>query len=262
MTLPGDRRALLALVLLASLAACRAAPAWEPVGGFELLPPPESWRDVTPGELEGWLDEARRSIASVHDYAATLETRERIEDELFPRRVIQLKLRERPFAAALETLEPPSEAGQRVWYDETESDELVAETPGLLGKLVGHVSLDPGGDLALENRRHPITDLGLARLLQQVDGQFAPELAQRPRLRSTEVAFGGKVLRLVDALVAREPPDPPLVHRLGFEADSGLLTYYGLAELLPDGLALVEEYAYRDLRLDPSFGPEAFRPAK
>lgn len=251
-----------ALLLFVFLAACRAAPAWEPLGGFELAPATGPWRGLEPRELERWLAGARAGLAPIRDYTATLETRERIGDELHPRRVLLVKLREQPFAAAAESLEPSSEAGQRVWYDGAKGRKLLAETPGLLGKLVGRVALDPTGALALENRRHPITDLGLTRLLEQVEAELVPALARRspPRLRTTEALLGSTRLLVVDALVPREPPDPPLVHRLGFEADSGLLSYYGQAELLPDGLALVEEYAYGDLSLNPGLGEECFRP--
>ncbi|HEX6884646.1 MAG TPA: DUF1571 domain-containing protein [Planctomycetota bacterium] len=248
--------------LLLVLPACRATPEWEPVGGFELVPSAAEWRDLSAAELRAWLEAARAQLTPVKDYTGTLETRERIGDDLHPRRVMHIQLREQPFAVAIETLEPASEAGQRVWYDESRSRELVAETPGFLGKLVGHVSLDPEGDLAMENRRHAITDTGLTRLLEQVEEEFVPALARRPRLRVAELAFGDTPLRVVDAVVPREPPDPPLVQRLGFQVEGGLLTYYGLAELLPDGLALVEEYAYRDLVLDPGLAPATFAPPK
>src|SRR5512134_2851030 len=102
-----------ALVLLAGLAAgCRAAPAWEPIGGFELVPAPDTWHDVEPRELADWLAEARARLASMRDYAAVLETRERIEDDVHPRRVLAVRVRERPFSACIETREPENERGQ------------------------------------------------------------------------------------------------------------------------------------------------------
>lgn len=151
-----------------------------------------------------------------------------------------------------------------MWYDETQGrGKMLAETPGLVGSIVGRVSIDPRGDLAMENRRHPLTDLGLVRLLEQVETNLTPLLmsARPPRARVAEIAEGGGELRLVDLLVPQEPPDPPLVHRLGFEAATGLLTYYGQAELLPEGIALLEEYYYRDLRPNLGLGAADFRPA-
>jgi hypothetical protein len=247
------------------LAGCLTRPLFDPVGGFELVHASQSsgWSEESPRAFEGWLAEARRGLATLPVYTAVLETRERIEDELFPRRLLALKLRQEPFGVAVETLEPESERGQRVWFDERKNDgELLAETPGFLGGLVGRVSLDPRSDLALRNRRHALTDIGLARLLAQVEAGFVPTLSMPvlPRIRAMEIELEGRAVRLVEALVPREVPDASLLHRFGFDREHALLTYYGLAELLPDGPALIEEYRYRDLVAAPELGDEDFMP--
>ena len=151
------RSFLLSIVLLAG---CRAAPAWEPIGGFELVGPADAGAvESAPQELLERVAAARAKLAAIPGYTAVLETRERIEDELHPRRVLRLKVRHDPFSIAVETDAPPNERGQRAWYDEDWNDgEMVAETTGLLGALVGRVSLDAEGDLAMRNRRHPLTD--------------------------------------------------------------------------------------------------------
>lgn len=254
-----------ALLLGALLSGCLTRPAFEPVGGFELVLAPDrgEWSELGARELENWLAAAHSALQPVADYSATLETRERIEDALHPRRVLALRVAERPFRVAAETLEPPAEKGQRVWYDASlRGGSLRARTPGFLGSLVGTVTLDPKGDLAMENRRHPITDIGLGRLLEQIEEGFGPSLRHRPapRIRSVETSLAGRPGRLVEALVSREPPDSALVHRFGFDDVSGLLVYYGLAELLPDGPALVEEYLYRDVCTNLGFPAEVFRP--
>ena len=254
-------RLLAGLVLIS--ASCLSRPAFEPIGGFELIDAEKgaAWSELEAGKLAGQLSAARTALRGLHDYEVTLETSERIGDELFPRRVMAVKVRHAPFSVFIETLEPPSEKGQRVWYDESWNHaEILAETPGFLGALVGRLSLDPEGDLALKNRRHPITSTGLLRLVELVDEVFVPELARARsiRARETEFVVGGRVLRLVDALVPRELPDPPLLYRFGF--DSGLLTYYGLAELFPDGAAVVEEYLYLDLRKNLGLTDTDFRP--
>lgn len=232
------RSLLLCTVLVAG---CRAAPAWEPIGGFELvgLGSPDA-AEIAPAELLERVATARARLAAIPGYTAVLETRERIEDELHPRRVMRLWLRHEPFSVAIETDAPANEKGQRVWYQQDWNDgELLAETPGLLGTLVGRVSLDPEGDLALQNRRHPLTDVGLLRLVEQVEERIAPELATTSLRRCTLA---------VEVQLPRVPSEPALVHRFGFDEESGLLVYYGLAELLADGPALVEEYLYRDVR--------------
>jgi DNA-directed RNA polymerase specialized sigma24 family protein len=257
------------LLLLAAplfLAACRSLPAWEPVGGFTLgeVTVESPWSELELQEFERWLGEACARLAPLADYSATLETRERIEDALYPRRVLSVRIRHAPFSVFAETHEPSGEKGQSVWYDERWNDgELLAETPGFLGRIVGRVSLDPRGDLALENRRHPITDIGLLRLLEQVEGALGPALAARhpPRVRSAEATLAARPVRLVEALIpADEEGTSAMLHRFGFDRDSGLLTYYGLAELLPDGPALVEEYLYRDVRPNLGLTDADFRP--
>jgi hypothetical protein len=255
------------LLALGPALGCRAAPAWEPLGGFELVDVErgEAWRELAPAELRERLAAARGALDAVRDHSAVLETRERIEDELHPRRVLLVKVRHEPFSVAIETTVPPSEKGQRVWYDERRSGgALLAETPGLLGRLVGRVALDPEGEIAMENRRHPITDTGLLRLLAQVEERFVPELDRRPppRVRATETTVAGRALLLADALVPREPPEAPALHRLGFDAATGFLVHYGLAELLADGPALVEEYLYRDVRTNLGLADADFRPGE
>jgi hypothetical protein len=150
-----------------------------------------------------------------------------------------------------------------VWYDAAADEPaLIAETPGLLGALIGRVALDPEGDLAMQNRRHPITDIGLRRLLEQVEHELGPTLARLPALRlaAWPVEIDARPARLVEAELARAAPAPPLVHRLGFDAASGLLVYYGLAELAPSGPELVEEYLYRALEPNAGLGPAEFAP--
>jgi hypothetical protein len=253
--------------VLLLLASCRSQPVFDPVGGFEISPSParEAWSELELEALRAELETAQAALASLPAYRATLETRERIGDELFPRRVMHVKLAEAPFRVTVETSAPASEAGQRVWFDERKNDgELVAETPGFLGKLVGHVSLDPEGDLAMENRRHPLTDIGLVRLLEQVEESLDPALSRRqpPRVRGVECELGGEPVRLLEALVDGEAPDPALLYRLAFARDSRLLVYTGIAQLFPEGPALLEEYLYRDVVAAPELTDADFEPER
>jgi len=254
------------IVLLAALAlACVSRPPMEPVGGFTLSAvTTQSWNEAAPRELEAWMAEAEERVRGLRDYRATLESSERIEDELFPKRVMTVWVLREPFRVAIVTHAPASEEGQRVWYD-GEEEELVAETPGFLGKLVGRVRLDPEGDLALENRRHPISDIGLARMAEQMRAAMTPVLAahERPRIRAGEGELAGRAVQLVEVLQpALEGDEAPLVHRFAFDAERGLVTYYGLAELTSEGPAVLEEYLYRELALDLGLDADDFAPGK
>jgi hypothetical protein len=257
-------RALLSLAPL-FLLACRAAPMMEPVGGFTLgVGETREWREATVAEFEGWMGAAESAVAGLADYRATLESSERIGDELFPRRVMTVWVLAEPLRVAIVTLEPESERGQRVWYD-GEERELVAETPGFLGALVGRVGLDPEGELAMKNRRHPVSDVGLARMVEQMREAMEPLLALSfpTRIRAGEARLAERDVRLVEVLQpAVEADEGPVVHRFAFDRESGLVTYYGLAELGSEGVAVLEEYLYRDLATNLGLGVDDFAPGQ
>lgn len=253
------------LVALLLFLGCRAAPVMEPVGGFTLgVVERRAWDDFGVAEFEGWMAAAEAAVAGLADYRATLEASERIEDELFPRRVMTVWVLREPFRVAIMTHAPPSEEGQKVWYDGDEQ-ELVAETPGFLGSLVGQVTLDPEGDLAMQNRRHPITDIGLARMVEQMREAMTPVLAARtpPRIRAGEGELAGRAVRLVEVLVPTlERGESALVHRFAFDRESGLVTYYGQAELTSEGPAVLEEYLYRELETNLGLDADDFTPGR
>lgn len=257
-------RVLLAALLL-SLGACRAAPVMEPIGGFTLgAVSAREWSEASVAEFEGWMTSAEKAVAGVRDYRATLESSERIEDELFPRRVMTVWVLHEPLHVAIATHAPESERGQKVWYD-GEERELVAETPGFLGALVGRVTLDPEGDLAMKDRRHPITDIGLARMVEQMRSAMEPVLAfaTPPRIRNGVAELAEREVRLVEVLVpAIEAHETALVYRFAFDAESGLVTYYGQAELTSEGPAVLEEYLYREITPNLGLDEDDFAPGK
>lgn len=237
----------------------------EPVGGFTLgATVTASWEEASKDDFEEWMGAAEMAVKELRDYRATLESSERIEEELFPRRVMTVWVLHEPLRVAIVTQEPESEAGQRVWYD-GEEQELVAETPGFLGALVGRVTLDPEGDLAMKDRRHPITDLGLLRMVEQMRVAMEPVLAlpNPPRIRHGEARLAERDVRLVEVLVpAIEAHETALVHRFAFERGSGLVTYYGLAELTSEGPAVLEEYLYRELAPNLGLDADDFTPGE
>lgn len=240
------------------LAGCLSRPAMQPVGGFTLgVAATASWEEASTGDFEEWMRTAETAAQELRDYRATLESSERIEEELFPLRVMTVWVLHEPLRVAIVTHAPESERGQKVWYD-GEERELVAETPGFLGALVGRVTLDPEGDLAMKDRRHPITDIGLLRMVEQMRAAMEPVLAlpNPPRIRHGEARLAERDVRLVEVLVpAIEAHETALVHRFAFERERGLVTYYGLAELTSEGPAVLEEYLYREIA--PNLGLDA-----
>src|SRR5439155_11233460 len=92
----------------------------------------------------------------------------RIGTELGPYKSLRLKVRQRPFSVYAYFDAPQDLRGQEVIYVAGQNGgNLLAHGVGLKA-LVGTVSLDPRGVLALQGSRHPITEIGLANFTRRM----------------------------------------------------------------------------------------------
>lgn len=109
---------------------------------------------------------ARASYAKVRDYQCILIKREKMEAELGPNQIIDLKVRAAPFAVNMRWMEPKVSEGQEVCYAEGKYDGKMRVKPaGLLGSI-GFVSLAPDDARARKTSRHPITRAGIGNLIE------------------------------------------------------------------------------------------------
>jgi hypothetical protein len=113
------------------------------------------------------------ATAELRDYTATLTKRELIDGALMTQ-VMNLKFREEPFSVYLHFGEP--NAGREILYVHGfNQNQMLAHEGAGLSSLVGTVSLDPRGERAMSEARHPITDIGLKRMLEMVIEQWKAE---------------------------------------------------------------------------------------
>lgn len=116
----------------------------------------------------GLLEHGRRWLEGRSDYTATFYKQERIQGQLSPRNQIQLKIRRTPFSVYMHWQSP--NAGREVIYRQGANDNrlLVHEGSGLASLLVPVLKLDPSGELAMSNSRHPVTEIGLMNLIDRL----------------------------------------------------------------------------------------------
>ena len=181
-----------ARILLATALACavvaagRSLPAQQPAapgGGVEQA----TWiSPVAPSE-HPWMPALRSAQQEqamidrdVHDYLATIVSRERIGGKLEEYHSIFVKVRHQPLSIYVYVLTPESHAGEEAIYVEGRNDgNLLGHATGIAGRVVGTVALDPRGSTALNGHRHPITELGIRHLCERLialgnnDVQFA-----------------------------------------------------------------------------------------
>lgn len=136
-----------------------------------------SQEQQAPHPLDPALEMARASLqyiqANVDDYTALFVKRYRMDGELTEMQYANVKIRNRkirdginvtPMAVYLDFLKPSSVKGREViWVDGENDGKLIAHDTGIR-KLI-NVTLDPNGYLAMRGQRHPITEIGIEKLV-------------------------------------------------------------------------------------------------
>ncbi|QDT37918.1 DUF1571 domain-containing protein [Stratiformator vulcanicus] len=106
-------------------------------------------------------------MKSIPTYTAELERREVVDGRLLDPQEIFLKVRQQPFGVYLQWL--GEQAGREAIYADGENDgKLVVQLGGLRGRLLGPLRLDPKGGVAMSESRHPVTEIGLTNLAEQI----------------------------------------------------------------------------------------------
>jgi hypothetical protein len=208
---------------------------------------------------------------TVEDYTCLLVKRERIDGELQPYEYIYVKFRSGDvsdksgtFGVYMKYLAPKKVMGQEALYVPGQNDgDILAHKPGRRTSL--DVSLDPNGSLAMRDSRYPITEFGIENLTRRLIE------AVRDDMRNPEcevnVYHGAKVdERTCTAYeVKHELQQSQLKFHLArvfvddeLQVPVRYVAYDWPTE--PGGeLPVMEEYTYRDLKLNVGLSDEDFR---
>ncbi|MCA9079886.1 MAG: DUF1571 domain-containing protein [Planctomycetaceae bacterium] len=126
--------------------------------------------------LTPMLQKAYQSIEALKEitgYTALFTKQEKI-GRSFVKSRMELKLREEPFSVYLKFLEPS--AGREVIYVDGQNNNLLQAHETGFRALLGTVSLDPKGSMAMDGNRHPVTLIGMRNLATGVIEQWLSEL--------------------------------------------------------------------------------------
>jgi hypothetical protein len=204
---------------------------------------------------------------SVTDYSANLISRERLNGKLGEYEKIAIKIRHRPFSVYAFVDSPEHRKGDEAIYVEGRNGgKMLVHRAGAIGKLFGTLSLDPAGTMAMRDKRHPITEIGVLNLCREVvrcaESDVRHPESQVRILRGAKVNgrpcvflevlhpaqrkhFEYHVLRV---FVDEETRIPIRCERYDWPQQAG-----GAAEL-------VEEYTYLDVKLNNGFTDADFDP--
>jgi len=191
------------------------------------------------------------AYARVERYTARFVRQEVVEGVLRPREEALLKW-ERPGLLYLRWIAGPPAGREILFVPGRNDDRMLVREPGLLTRFATIV-MAPDSPRVLEESRHPVTDIGVGRLIDLVlKNVHRAARAGELTVRDHGVSRGPEGLeRRLEALFPREPERGYAGRRLvlTLAADSGLLVRAMVHDR--DG-RMLGDYAYRELRLNPS----------
>lgn len=210
-------------------------------------------------ELLRYLERAEQRYAQVHDYDAIMLTRERINGTLEPEKAVLLKF-QRPFKVYMKWLDGAAKGREGLYVAGAHDGKFLVIEPNGIRRFFT-AALDPRDPRVMEVSRHPVTDVGIGRVLEIIG-------------ENVRRAFRQKVLKLVDRGV-REVAGRRVREIEGILPADQAAEYYGHRVILSfdeehqlpirvvvyDGEnQLIEDYTYTQLRLNPGFSNKDFDP--
>lgn len=191
-------------------------------------------------------------VQKVNDYSCTVVKRELINNQLVSQR-IAMKLREAPFSVYMKFEQP--HAGREVLYvhGQNQNQLLVHEAEGL-ATLAGTLSLAVNSPQVTAENRHPVTDVGMRRMLDLVIAQWTVET----QFGEIDVKFypDAKLREVPCEVIESSHPRPrkqfPFhMTRLFLEKQTRLpirIENYGFPAQANQAAPLVEEYTYLNVQ--------------
>jgi hypothetical protein len=208
-----------------------------------------------------WAERGLPTIEKIEDYSATLVERERIRGKLTHHEFIFIKVRQRPFSVYARFKGPASVAGQEVIYVTGRNHGMMwAHKP----RLAVTASLYPDGLIAMNNRRYPLTEIGLANLVRRLVDVGKQDLKHG----ECEVQYftGAKVNARVCTVIQVVHPVPRdffrfHIARIFVDDELKVPIRYESHDFPSESggnARLIEEYTYVDLKLNNGFGDQDF----
>lgn len=195
-----------------------------------------------------------RKAAGLTDYTARFVKTEMVKG-IEKKGQMDIKLRHRPFSLYMKFLSP-NKGRELIYVDGAYDGNLKVHESGF-ASLVGTLSLDPNGSMAMGESRYPVTMMGVRTLAEKVADQWATEsVRMTPKVQYyPNATLGQEACKAIESSYSR--PARGLLFqktRLFISATSGLPIRLQQFAFNPTGgePILVEDYAY--LNLQPNVG--------
>jgi hypothetical protein len=213
------------------------------------------------------ISECKSRFRDVSDYSCDFYKRERINGRLTELHVMSMKERTHPKSIYFK-FQQPHRGREAIYVDGQNSNYVLAHDVGFTKFLAGTMQLDPKGARAMENNRHPITEAGIGKLIDNVEIRWASELNPKHSVINhyPEMQVGPhKSVVMIESIHPTRKSEF-LYHqvRLYIDQENGLpirFEAYDWPRTPKESPELVEEYTYLNLKLNVGLKESDFDPA-
>ncbi|MEX2146390.1 MAG: DUF1571 domain-containing protein [Candidatus Rokuibacteriota bacterium] len=222
---------------------------------------------LLPGRAVGAADPAAVAVleamepayARVSAYTARFIRQELVGGRLRPREEALLKF-QRPHRFYLRWIAGPP-AGREMLYPADAEGRVLVHEPGMVTRLFTAV-LEPDSAHVLRESRHPVTDIGIGRLVTLIldNARRALREGQLEIVERGVSTDGDAQERRLELVFPRAPEARYYAYRAVVGID--VQTHLPVTATIFDAEGrMVEDYAYRDVRLNPPLTALDFDPA-
>lgn len=194
------------------------------------------------------------AYAKVNDYTANFLKRELVKGELLPEENVLLKFK-KPFMVYMKWQKGPHEGREAMYVQGKYNNKVVGHEGGFISFIT--LNMDPKGGTAMKGNRHPITDVGIGRLIDIIMDNFTrgqKEGELKITYTGEESAFDRPAYHIVGELpVQAEKGYYCKKIEIWVDKELGLpvkVIIYGWQD------EVLERYGYKDLKLNPGL-PDA-----
>jgi len=204
-----------------------------------------------------YFRETEGALAKVHDYTTIFHRIEMIDGRLIPEEVSLLKFK-RPMSVYMKWFHPTK--GQETLYVAGANNNKVrAHGTGLSGIVT--VNLDPYGARAMQNSRHPVTDIGVHHLALTIVSNMnrAITAGELTSLDHGEKKVYGRKTRQLEGILPKNASKGYYCYRcvvnLDLENKMPIFT-----QIFDWNNRLVESYGYENFEVNPGLTDKDFDP--
>jgi hypothetical protein len=212
------------------------------------------------------IAEAKARFSQVRDYTCTFYKRERIDGKLSSMHTMAMKVRSQPFSVYFKFVQPNA-GREAIYVAGRNSGRVVAHDVGIGKFLAGTMRLDPRGSMAMEENRHPITEAGIAHLIDKLSERWASGMKHgecEVSIHSTARVNNRPCTMIVSTHPVKQPHLMFHTVKVYIDQEWGIpIRFEGYDWPTRPGNSpeLVEEYTYLNLKMNVGLAEPDFDPS-